>query len=138
MNEKSVLSGARWFLRLGLAAGFLSAVADRFGLWGMPGDPGVAWGEWRVFEGSVAVLNWFVPAALIPALAWVATLAEVAFAVALVVGWRLRWCAFGSGLLLLSFALTMTISGGVKGPLDYSVFVAAGGAFLLAATSDRQ
>jgi hypothetical protein len=29
------------FLRLALAAGFLSAVADRFGLWGPPGTPGV-------------------------------------------------------------------------------------------------
>jgi hypothetical protein len=28
------------FLRLALAAGFLSGVADRFGLWGPPGTPG--------------------------------------------------------------------------------------------------
>ena len=28
------------FLRFALAAGFLSAVADRFGLWGPPGTPG--------------------------------------------------------------------------------------------------
>lgn len=137
MNEKTILRAAQWFLRLGLAAGFLSAVADRFGLWGAPGAPGVAWGEWSAFESSVARLNWFVPAALIPALAWVATLAEVAFAVALVAGRRQRWCAFGSGLLLLSFALTMTIAGGIKAPLDYSVFVAAGGAFLLAAMAKR-
>ena len=60
-----------------------------------------------------------------------------AFAVALVAGRSPRWCAFGSGLLLLSFALTMTIAGGIKAPLDYSVFVAAGGAFLLAATAKR-
>lgn len=136
--NKRMLSAAQWFLRLGLAAGFLSAVADRFGLWGQPGDPGVAWGEWSAFEGSVATLNWFVPAVLIPALAWVATLAEVAFAVALAIGWRLRWSALGSGLLLLSFALTMTLAGGAKAPLDDSVFAAAGGAFLLAATSKRR
>jgi hypothetical protein len=31
---------ARIALRVALAAGFLSAVADRFGLWGLPGTPG--------------------------------------------------------------------------------------------------
>lgn len=138
MNDRTILSSARWFLRLGLAAGFLSAVADRFGIWGAPGAPGVAWGEWSPFVDYVATLNWFVPSALIPAVAWVATLAEVALAVALIAGWRLRWTAFGSGLLLLSFALTMTIAGGLKGPLDYSVFVAAGGALLLGATSEER
>lgn len=30
-------------LRLALAASFLAAVADRFGLWGAPGAPGLAW-----------------------------------------------------------------------------------------------
>ena len=28
-------------LRIALALAFLSAVADRFGLWGKPGEPGV-------------------------------------------------------------------------------------------------
>ncbi len=41
--------------------------------------------------------------------------------------------AVRSPILLLSFALTMTIALGVKAPLDFSVFAAAGGAFLLAA-----
>jgi len=135
MNKTTTLNGAQWFLRLALAAGFLSAVADRFGLWGSPGDPGVAWGEWSPFVESVARLNWFVPEPLIPTLAGLATLAEVVLAVALVVGWKLRVSALASGLLLLSFAVTMTIAGGVKGPLDYSVFVAAAGAFLLAAVA---
>jgi len=135
MNKATKQAGAQWFLRLGLAVGFLSAVADRFGLWGSPGTPGVAWGEWSPFVSYVGTLNWFVPQPFIPTLAGVATLAEVVLAVALVAGWRLRASAFASGLLLLSFAVTMTIVGGVKGPLDYSVFVAAGGAFLLAATA---
>jgi len=33
-------------LRIVLGITMLSAVADRFGLWGAPGDPGVAWGNW--------------------------------------------------------------------------------------------
>ncbi|HBL44992.1 MAG TPA: DoxX family protein, partial [Planctomycetaceae bacterium] len=34
---------ALWFVRLALAASFLSAVADRFGLWGAVGTGEVAW-----------------------------------------------------------------------------------------------
>ena len=134
MHQTTMLSSAQWFLRLGLAAGFLSAIADRFGLWGSPGAPNVAWGEWSAFVDYVAKLNWFAPVPLIPPLAWAATLAETLFALGLLVGWRLRWFALASGLLLLSFALTMTIAlVGVKAPLDFSVFAAAAGAFLLAA-----
>ena len=128
-----MLNSAQWFLRLGLAAGFLSAVADRFGLWGSPGAPNVDWGEWSAFVDYVATLNWFALAPFIPALVWAATFAETLFALGLLVGWRLRWFALASGLLLLSFAVTMTIALGVKAPLDSSVFAAAGGAFLLAA-----
>ncbi len=128
---------AQWFLRIALAASFLSAVADRFGLWGPPGAPNVAWGEWGAFVNYVGTLNWYVPAPLVPFLAWAATFAEVVFAVGLLVGWKLRWFALGSGLLLLSFALTMSITGGIKGPLDYSVFTAAAGALLLAAVATR-
>lgn len=133
MNPSRMLSSAKWFLRLGLAAGFLSAVADRVGLWGPPGTPGVAWGEWGAFVDYVATLNWFAPSFLIPPLAWAATLAETLFAFGLLVGWKLRCFALASGLLLSSFALTMVIAEGVKSPLDSSVFAAAGGAFLLAA-----
>jgi hypothetical protein len=37
----------------------------------------------------------------------------------------------------LAFAITMTLALGLKAPLDFSVFVAAAGAFLLAVTSYR-
>ena len=129
----TILGSAQWFLRLSLAVGFLSAVADRFGLWGSPGAENVAWGEWSAFVDYVAMLNWFAPALLIPPLAWAATVAETLFAIGLLVGWRLRWIALASGLLLSSFSLTMTIAFGIKSPLDHSVFSAAAGAFLLAA-----
>ncbi len=133
MSESGWASAAGWFLRVALAAGFLSAVADRFGLWGPVGAPGVAWGDWQPFVEYVAKLNWFAPAAAIPLLAWVATIAEVVIAIGLIVGWRLHWFAVLSGLLLLSFALTMTVASGVKAPLDYSVFVGSAASFLLAA-----
>jgi uncharacterized membrane protein YphA (DoxX/SURF4 family) len=135
MTRAQRLTSAQWFLRLALAAGFLSAVADRFGLWGPPGSPHVAWGAWPRFVQYVRVLNWFAPQPFLPILAWAATLAETALGIALLVGWQLRWVAFASGVLLLSFALTMTLALGVKAPLDASVFGAAAGALLLAAVS---
>lgn len=35
------LTAASWAVRIALAAAFLSAVADRFGLWGSAGTEGV-------------------------------------------------------------------------------------------------
>ena len=137
MNSAMVVGVVQWFLRLGLAAGFLSAVADRFGLWGPAGAPNVAWGAWQPFVDYVAKLNWFAPPASIPILAWTSTVAEVVLAIGLLIGWQLRWFALAAGLLLLSFAITMTLALGVKAPLDFSVFAAAGGAFLLAASSGK-
>lgn len=137
MNEKALARGAEWFLRVSLAVGLLSAVADRFGLWGPPGAPGVSWGAWEPFEAYCAKLNWYAPEVMVPVLAWVATIAEVVLAVGLVIGWRLREIAVASGLLLLSFAVTMVSAVGLKKPLDYSVFVAAAAAFYLAWTRPR-
>jgi len=37
------------FARLALGFSFLSAVADRFGLWGAYGAPHVAWGDFGRF-----------------------------------------------------------------------------------------
>jgi uncharacterized membrane protein YphA (DoxX/SURF4 family) len=137
MTSATVVGAGQWFLRIALAAGFLSAVADRFGLWGPAGAPNVAWGAWQPFVDYVAKLNWFAPPASIPILAWASTVAEVVLAVGLLIGWQLRWFALTAGLLLLSFAITMTLALGVKAPLDFSVFAAAGGAFLLAASADK-
>jgi len=133
MNKAMMIGAAQWFLRLALAAGFLSAVADRFGMWGRPGAPNVAWGNWQRFVEYVAKLNWFVPEHAIPALAWASTLGELLVALGLLIGWQLRSFALAGGLLLLSFAVTMTMALGIKAPLDFSVFGAAAGAFLLAA-----
>jgi hypothetical protein len=119
-------------LRLALAAGFLSAVADRFGLWGAPGTPGVAWGDWSHFLAYTGKLNWFLPASVIPIIGGVATLAEMVLAFLLLVAVWPRATALASGLLLLSFALAMTLALGIKAPLGYSVYVGATAAFYLA------
>jgi uncharacterized membrane protein YphA (DoxX/SURF4 family) len=123
------------FLRLALGASFLSAVADRFGLWGEFGQPNVAWGNFARFVEYTARLNWYLPSTTIPALAVVATCAEVLLGLLLLLGWKTRTTALLSGTLLMTFALTMTFALGIKAPLNSSVFSAAGGAFLLSLCS---
>src|SRR5438552_16316967 len=120
------------FLRLALGISFLSAVADRFGLWGVYGQPNVGWGNYARFVDYTAKLTWFLPAATIPALAIIATAAEILFGLLLVLGWKTRTIALLSGVLLTTFALAMTMALGVKSSLDLSVFSVAGGALLLA------
>jgi len=120
------------FLRIALGTSFLSAVADRLGLWGGFGQPNVSWGSFARFVAYTATLNWFLPKAMIPALAMIATCAEVLLGLCLIVGWQTRVAAWGAGILLTTFAITMAAALGFKAPLDFSVFSAAGGAFLLA------
>ncbi len=117
-----------YFLRFSLAIGFLSAVADRFGLWP---EQMSTWGNWANFVSYTGVLNPWFPEIVVSAMAVVATLAEVVLAVLLLVGYQLGWVAKISGFLLLAFALAMTFTTGIKGPLDYSVFTAAAAAFAL-------
>jgi len=100
------------FLRLAIGISFLSAVADRFGLWGVYGQPNVAWGNYARFVAYTAKLNWFLPAATIPALAIIATAAEILFGLLLILGWKTRTIALLSGVLLTTFALTMTMAFG--------------------------
>ena len=44
-------------LRIVLGITMLSAVADRFGLWGAPGSNVVAWGNWENFVIYTQTLN---------------------------------------------------------------------------------
>jgi uncharacterized membrane protein YphA (DoxX/SURF4 family) len=125
-----------WLLRVGLAAAFLSAVADRFGLWGQPGSRGVSWGDMAHFYDYTAEVNAFLPSTLIPAVAWLATIAEIGLGFALLSGVCRRPVALATGVLLTLFALAMSISLGVHSALAYSVPTAAAAALLLA-TTDR-
>ena len=79
-----------------------------------------------------AEVNAFMPAFTIPFFAWAATIAEISLGICLILGIQLRWTALASALLLAMFATAMTMSLGVKSPLDYSVFSASAGALLLA------
>jgi uncharacterized membrane protein YphA (DoxX/SURF4 family) len=123
------------YVRLALGVTFLAAVTDRFGWWGPPGTSNVAWGNFDTFLAYAATLNPYLPSAWIPAVGWGVTLAEVACGLALIVGFQTRRVAVVSGLMLLAFALSMTIGLGIKAPLNYSVFSASAGAFLLATST---
>lgn len=129
--QRAVPAAYTVFLRLALALSFLSAVADRFGLWGKYGAPHVAWGDFSHFILYTARLTSIFPASFVPTLAWTATLAETVLGLALLIGWQTRLAAFLSGVLLLVFAVSMTYGVGIKAPLDFSVFSASAGAFLL-------
>lgn len=122
------------YARIAIGAAFLSAVAGRFGLW----TGHVVWESFARFIQRTAELNGWAPAALVPVLAWAATILETTFGVALVLGIATRWVALGSAVLLAWFATAMALYTGVKAPLDYSVFSASAGALLLALAEDRR
>jgi uncharacterized membrane protein YphA (DoxX/SURF4 family) len=123
---------ASLLLRVGLGAGFLSAVADRLGFWGAFGQPNVEWGNFSRFLEYTHTLNWYLPAGMILPLGIIATGAEILFGFLLLVGWRTRAAALSSACLLLVFGVAMTLALGIKAPLNYAVLTGIGGALLLA------
>ncbi|WP_298892370.1 DoxX family protein [uncultured Psychroserpens sp.] len=122
------------FLRFALSIGFLSAVADRFGFWKAELS---AWGSWTNFLEYTQLINPWIPDVLIASIGSIATIAEIAFAICLLLGFKTELVAKLSGILLLIFAVSMTLSTGVKGALDYSVFTASAAAFALSLFKEK-
>src|SRR5438876_1032803 len=88
----------RLFARFALGASFLSAVADRFGLWGPHGAKNVFWGDFAHFaEYTGAVMSLF-PSSLTVSFAWAATVAETLFGILLITGFKIRMASVLSGL----------------------------------------
>lgn len=130
MNHKAI----KLFLRLAISLGFISAVADRFGMW----DEEISvWGNWENFLGYTELINPWLPDSIIPAIGTLATAAEVIFAIFLIIGFKTELFAKLSGFLLLLFAFSMTFSTGIKGAFDYSVFSAAAAAFALSLMKEK-
>ena len=113
------------FLRLSLAAGFLSAVASRLGLLGTKSS------GWNNFLDYTAQVNSFAPKSIIPSIAVVSTILESGIAIMLFLGFKTNYASCAAGILTLLFAIAMSYSFGIKEPLDYSVFAFSAGAFLL-------
>jgi uncharacterized membrane protein YphA (DoxX/SURF4 family) len=72
----------------------------------------------------------FMPPAIVPFLAVMATACEVGLCVAMFLGVTTRWASAGSAILLFLFATSMVISG--LSQFDWAVYVLAAGAFMLA------
>jgi len=125
---------ANLYARIALGIGFLSGIADRFGLWR---GRNVGYGNFDGFIHYTAKVNSFMPASTIPFLAWAATVAELALGILLVIGLWPHWTALASALLLALFGVAMAVSFGLKSPLDYSVFSASAAALLLALYQGR-
>lgn len=113
-------------LRLSLAAGFLSAVADRFGWW-KPFGQG-AWGSMGPFADYTHQLVPFASGWLLTVIAWAATVSEATLGLMLLIGWRPTLVGAAACLVLIVFGIAMAISLGVESPLSYSVFSAASAA----------
>lgn len=125
----------RWLsalIRALVALEFVLSVSDRFGLLGMPGTPGVSWGDWGNFVRYTHIVNAFLPASFAPALAVLATIAEVVLGGALLVGVRIRLAAMGAAALTLTYAAAMSLSLLVVSQFQYAVLVIAAGSFALA------
>jgi uncharacterized membrane protein YphA (DoxX/SURF4 family) len=126
---------AEWFLRISLSAGFLSANADRFGMWPKKVS---AWGNWQSFVDYTKSLIPFVPESIVLFFAVTASILEIAFGFLLLSNFKTHLVAKASATLLLLFALAMTFSNSIKGPLDYSVFTASAAAFSLSFIVSKQ
>jgi len=97
----------RLFARLALGASFLSAVADRFGLWGPYGAKNVSWGNFAHFVEYTGEVTSLFPSSSTVSFAWAATVAETLCGILLIAGFKIRMASVLSGLLLLSFAIGM-------------------------------
>ena len=120
------------FLRFALAASYLSAVADRFGLWGSPGTEGVFWGDFQNFSNYTQTLNPFLPDFFIMPLSWFVTVLEVLLGVLLVLNIKPRVVGYTSAATLALFAIAMIVNLGFKAPLDYSVLTACAASLVIA------
>jgi hypothetical protein len=76
VKDSKFASYASVLLRIGIGVGFLSAVADRFGLWERLGNRMSTGGILTVL-GIPHRLNWYLPAGMIPPLGVIATGAEI-------------------------------------------------------------
>ncbi len=123
----------RWIAtltRLLIGLAFFENVIDRLGVIGPPGAPGVSWGDFQHFIAYTAQVNAFAPAAFVPALAVLATIAEGSLAVVMLLGARVKLSSAGSALLLFTFATAMVLSG--LSQLQYGVYLMSAAAWALA------
>lgn len=121
------------YLRLALGIGFILPVMDRLGMLGLPGSPNVGWGNWSNFVDYTHSLMPYLSRRIANILGGIASVAEIVFSIMLIIGYKIRYAAIGSGMLTLLFALSMLFFAGYRAPFNYSVFTCSAAAFLLSA-----
>ncbi len=136
LHQRRRWRGLAVILRCLMAADFLLAVGDRFGVLGQPGAPGVTWGDFPHFVHYTRSMTTFLPGDLAPTLAVLATIAEIALATALLLGVRLQLTALAAAILLGIYGTSMMISLPAAEQFHYNVFVLGAGMLTLA-TLDR-
>jgi hypothetical protein len=114
-----------------LAAQFAGAVADRFGAFGPPGASGVSWGSWSAFVDYTVLLLHGAPRGAVVGVAALATVLEVALALALLSGWQRRWVGKATAGLLFCYLVAMAASVGWGEVARYGVPIQVGGALLV-------
>lgn len=136
----SMLAGAArlivpmgWVASVALGCDFLGAVADRFGLLGGPGEPGVWWGSWPAFTGDVTQMLHGVEGWVAQGTAVGATGAEVVLGLALLTGWQRRWVGKAAAGLLGVYLVLMLASVGVTEVARFALPVLIAGALLVSA-----
>lgn len=130
-NRPNAQQISQLFLRLAIGVAYFIYGTDRLGLWGKYGEKNVSWGDWQHFMVRAEEIMNFLPHTLVEPFAIIATAAEISFGVLLIVGFKTRLAAAGSGILALLFAISMTISEGFLSPLGYGVFAISAASFLL-------
>ncbi len=130
--QASIVLG--WVASVAVGCDFLGAVADRFGLLGGPGDPGVWWGSWSAFTDNVSEMLHGLPGWLVQVTAISATAAEVVLGLALVTGWQRRWVGKAAAGLLGVYLVLMLTSVGVAEVARFALPILVGGALLVSAT----
>lgn len=123
---------AVFLLRISISIGFLSATASRLNFWGIQSS------GWKNFVQYTAEINSFLPQSFAPAISVLSTISELSIGILLLIGYKVMPTALAASILTLLFAIAMTLSFGLKEPLDYSVFVFSTGAFLLSTFPSHQ
>jgi uncharacterized membrane protein YphA (DoxX/SURF4 family) len=102
--------------RVMIAVAFLSALWNRFD-------------DFSRFIRYAGLVLSFMPPAIVPFLAVIATAVEVGLCIAMFFGFKTRWASAGSAILLFLFATSMVVSG--LSQFEWAVYVLAAGAFML-------
>ncbi|MDH2566678.1 DUF417 family protein [Acinetobacter baumannii] len=118
-------------LRIFIGITFISAVLDRFGLWGKYNGVDVSWGSMNQFYKDVTTLTPWISDNSIYYISWFVTILELILGICMIIGFKIKYTSFLSGILFLIFAISMTMFLSFKLMLNYNVMICALSSFLL-------